>query len=192
MSSAGVRLRSRGGGTKVVVLRAWVGGGAGILSGMVLCTVWTVVGPVKVCLSECIVITAGWAGFIPVQARGSNSRLGGNGILSSAVELVVHITEGTPASASRGVGVATGSRFGKFQSAHTRHRGGFLRDLLQNRSPYAYRCQGDSEGEQHRLSRGIPRLIDHCTWSWCDLLAFSEATSEEFHRGCGVSPRKIR
>jgi len=35
MSSAVVRLRSRGGGTKVVVLRAWVGGGGGILSDIV-------------------------------------------------------------------------------------------------------------------------------------------------------------
>ena len=34
--SAAVRLRSSGGGTKVVVLRAWVGGGGGILSNMML------------------------------------------------------------------------------------------------------------------------------------------------------------
>ena len=45
MNSAVVRLRSRGGGTKVVVLRAWVGGGGGILSDMVLLVVRTVVEP---------------------------------------------------------------------------------------------------------------------------------------------------
>lgn len=45
MNSAVVRLRSRGGGTKVVVFRAWVGGGGGILSDMVLLAVRTVVEP---------------------------------------------------------------------------------------------------------------------------------------------------
>ena len=48
MISAAVRLRSRGGGTKVVVLRAWVGGTGGILSDMVLLVVWGVTALYKV------------------------------------------------------------------------------------------------------------------------------------------------
>ena len=45
MISPTVRLRSRGGGTKVVVLRAWVGGGRGMVSDMMLQqSLWNKVG----------------------------------------------------------------------------------------------------------------------------------------------------
>ena len=70
MISATVKLRSRGGGTKVVVLRAWVGGGGGILSDMTVPTVWAVVEPVQGLPKEIDILIVGapsWAQLIPMQ-----------------------------------------------------------------------------------------------------------------------------
>lgn len=74
MISAVVKLRSRGGGTKVVVLSAWVGGGGGILFDIMLLVVWTVVEVFWSSTGKIPLIAdaSSGAGFISPRAHGSN------------------------------------------------------------------------------------------------------------------------
>lgn len=70
MISATVKLRSRGGGTKVAVLRAWVGGGGEIISDMTVLIVWAVVEPAQGLPKRIDILITGapsWAQLIPMQ-----------------------------------------------------------------------------------------------------------------------------